>query len=148
MGFSRQEYWSALPFPPPGDLPNPGIEPGFPALPSEPPGKPKNTEVGSLSLLQVIFLTQELNRGLLHCRQILYQLSYQGSPSNRLYSLSRPEIGMFFLIKGQIVNISGFLCLLVSVAATQLCRCSMKSTIDNIYYKWIGVAAFQYNFIY
>ena len=40
-------------------------------------GKPKNTGVGSLSLLQQIFLTQELNWGLLHCRQILYQLSYQ-----------------------------------------------------------------------
>ena len=45
MGFSRQEYWSGLPFPSPGDLPNPGIEPGFPtleadALTSEPPGKP------------------------------------------------------------------------------------------------------------
>ena len=44
MGFSRQEYWSGLPFPPLGDLPNPGIEPGFPALqvdslPSEPLGK-------------------------------------------------------------------------------------------------------------
>ena len=37
--------------------------------------------MGSLSLLQWIFLTQELNRGLLHCRQILYQLSYEGSPS-------------------------------------------------------------------
>ena len=36
--------------------------------------------MGSLSLLQGIFLTQELNQGLLHCRQILYQLSYQGSP--------------------------------------------------------------------
>ena len=32
MGFSRQEYWSGLPFPPPGDLPNPGIKPGSPAL--------------------------------------------------------------------------------------------------------------------
>ena len=32
MGFSRQEYWSGLPFPSPGDLPNPGIEPGFPIL--------------------------------------------------------------------------------------------------------------------
>ena len=46
MGLSRQEYWSGLPFPSPGDLPNPGIEPRFPALqtdalPSEPPGKPK-----------------------------------------------------------------------------------------------------------
>ena len=44
MGFSRQEYWSGLPFLSPGDLPNPGIEPRFPALqadtlPSEPPGK-------------------------------------------------------------------------------------------------------------
>ena len=44
MGFSRQECWSGLPFPSPGDLPNPGIEPGSPALqadvlPSEPPGK-------------------------------------------------------------------------------------------------------------
>ena len=37
--------------------------------------------VGSLSLLQWIFLTQESNRGLLHCRWILYQLSYQGSPT-------------------------------------------------------------------
>ena len=42
-------------------------------------GKPKNTGVGSLSLLQQIFPTQELNRGLWHCRRILYQLSYQGS---------------------------------------------------------------------
>ena len=46
MGFSRQEYWSGLPFPSPGDLPDPGIEPRSPtlqadALTSEPPGKPK-----------------------------------------------------------------------------------------------------------
>ena len=45
MGFSRQEYWSGLPFLSPGDLPNPGIEPRSPALeadtlPTEPPGKP------------------------------------------------------------------------------------------------------------
>ena len=39
MGLSRQEYWSGLPCPPPGDLPNPGIEPGLPHLPSEPLGK-------------------------------------------------------------------------------------------------------------
>ena len=71
--------------PTPGDLPNSGIKPRSPALqaeslPAEPPGKPKNTGVGSLSLLQKIFQTQELNQGLLHYRQILYQLSYQGSP--------------------------------------------------------------------
>ena len=46
---------------------------------AEPQGKPKNTGLGSLSLLQGIFLTQESNQGLLHCRQLLYQLSYQGS---------------------------------------------------------------------
>ena len=50
-------------------------------LPAEPPGKPKNIGVGSLSLLQRIFLSQESNRGLLHCRRILYELSYQGSPN-------------------------------------------------------------------
>ena len=86
MEFSRKEYWSGLLFPPLGDLPNPGIEPRFPALqanslPSEPRGKPMNTGVGSLSLLQGIFLTQRLNQDLLHCRQILYQLSYQGIPA-------------------------------------------------------------------
>ena len=45
-------------------------------------GKFKNTGVGSLARLQGVFLTQELNHSLLHCRWILYQLSYQGSPSN------------------------------------------------------------------
>jgi len=64
-------------------FPTPGIEPRSPSLqadslPSEPPGKPKNTGVGSL--FQGIFPTQESNRGLLHCRRILYQLRYQGSP--------------------------------------------------------------------
>ena len=49
MGFSRQEYWSGLPFPSPGELPDPGTEPVSPALQanaltSEPPGKP--TSVG------------------------------------------------------------------------------------------------------
>ena len=83
MEFSRPDYWSGYPFPSPGDLPNSGFEPRSPALqvdslPPEPQGKPKNTRVGSLSLLQQTFLTQESNWGLLHCRQILYQLSYQG----------------------------------------------------------------------
>ena len=73
-----------MPCPPPRDLPKPGIKTRSPTLQadsllSEPPGKPKNTGVGSLSLLQGNFPTQELNWGLLHCRQIPYQLSYQGS---------------------------------------------------------------------
>ena len=52
-----QAYWSGLPFPSLGDLPDPGIKPRSPvlqadSLPTEPPGKPKNTGVSSLSLLQ------------------------------------------------------------------------------------------------
>ena len=49
-------------------------------LPAEPQGKPKHTKVGSLSLLQGIFLTQESDQDILHCRHIFHQLSYQGSP--------------------------------------------------------------------
>ena len=78
MEFFRSEYWSGKPFPSPGDLPNPGIELRSPALqadslPAEPQGNPKNTGVSSLSYLQLIFPTQELNQCVLHCRWILYQ---------------------------------------------------------------------------
>ena len=71
MEFSRPEYWSGYPFPSPEDLPDPEIEPRSPSfqadsLPAESQGKPKNTGVGSLSLLQGIFLTQEPNQGFLH----------------------------------------------------------------------------------
>ena len=56
MGFSRQEYWSGFPFPSPGDLPDPGIEPRSPvlqadALTSEPPGKPSTTGIPMLKHL-------------------------------------------------------------------------------------------------
>ena len=115
MGFSRQEQRSGLPFPPPGDLPDPGIELASPALAgrfftTEPPGKVKvaqlcptlcdpmdynpwnspgqNTAVGSLSLLQGIFPTQGSNPSLLHCKWMLYQLSYQGSPPKNQASLN------------------------------------------------------------
>ena len=50
----------------------------------------QNTGVGSISLLQQIFLIQESNQGLLHCRQILYQLSYHGSPINIMEPLKYP----------------------------------------------------------
>ena len=67
--------WVAFPFS--MDLPNPGIEPRSPtlrvdSLPAEPQGKPKNTGMGGLSLLQQIFPAQEWNLGLRHCRRILY----------------------------------------------------------------------------
>ena len=88
MEFSKPECQSGQPFPSPGDLPNSGTELRSPAqqadsVPAEPQGKPKNIGVGSLSLLQGLFLTQESTPGFLHCRWILYQLSYQGSPNCR-----------------------------------------------------------------
>ena len=75
-----------VPFPFSRGSSQPGIKPKSPtlradSLPAESQGKPRDTGVGSLSLLQRIWPTQELNRGLLHCRWILYQLSYQGSPN-------------------------------------------------------------------
>ena len=70
--------WVAFPFSGGSSQPrSPALQ--VDSLPAEPPGKPQNTGVGSLSLVQWIFPTQELNQGLLHCRQILCQLSYQGS---------------------------------------------------------------------
>ena len=82
MMFSRPEYWSGWLFPSPGDLPNLGTERRSPilwadSLPAEPSGKPKNSGVGSLSLFQGIFPTQESNQGLLHCRRILYLFFYR-----------------------------------------------------------------------
>ena len=94
MGFSSSSYgilqarileWVAMPYSK-GSSQSRGQTQVSPlqedSLLSEPPGKPKNTGVGSLSFLQGILLTQELNQGLLHCGRILYQLSYQGSPDN------------------------------------------------------------------
>ena len=80
LEFSRQEYWSGLPFPSPGDLPDPGIEPGSPvlqadALLSEPPGKPRATKATSFE--------PESNQQPkdVHIYQVysppLYQLSYR-----------------------------------------------------------------------
>ena len=75
------------------------------SLPAEPPGKPKNSGVGSPSLCQRIFPTQEPNWSLLHCRQILYQLSSQGShkiglglmliPGDPKYSLAKLTVRIF-----------------------------------------------------
>ena len=66
MGFSRQEYWSGLPFPSPGDFPNPGIELGSPTLEadvltSEPPGKLPNIRISSVQLNSVAQLCPTLS---------------------------------------------------------------------------------------
>ena len=85
MEFSRPAYWSGSLSLLQGVFPTQGSNPGLPHgrwifLPAEPKGKPKKTGVGCLSLLQQISPTQESNQGFLLCRQILYQLSYEGSP--------------------------------------------------------------------
>ena len=97
MEFSRLEYWTGWPFPSPGDLSNPGIKPRSPtlwtdSLSAELQGKPKNTGVSSLSLLQHIFPSQESNWGLPHTGRILYRLSSQGSQKHQwgVVSVAQP----------------------------------------------------------
>ena len=85
MGFSRQGYWNGLPFPSPGDLPDPGIEPAFAvspvsqadSLPAEPTGKPVVSYL-SVSLLLMCALcspNSSWNNGLKRCRQLNNKLS-------------------------------------------------------------------------
>ena len=75
---TRIQEWAAFPFSRGSSQPrSPALRAD--SLPAEPQGKPKNTGMGSLSLLQGVFLTQELNWCLLHCSWILYQLSCQGN---------------------------------------------------------------------
>ena len=64
MEFSRQEYWCGLPFPSPGDLPNPGIKPRSPALQvdaltSEPPGKPRKTTIWLSNFIPIYIYPKE-----------------------------------------------------------------------------------------
>ena len=73
MGFSRQEYWSGLPFPSPEDLPNPGIKPGSPtlqadALPSEPPGRSVGNKFLLLEWRNVAVVTLKETGGKASCR--------------------------------------------------------------------------------
>ena len=91
---ARVMEWVAFPFS--RDLPNSWIELRSPALqsdslPAEPQGKPKNIGVGRLPILQQISQTQELNQGLLHCRRIPYQLSYQASQLGKVKIIQGPN---------------------------------------------------------
>ena len=93
MGIFQARILELIAMPSSRDLPNPGIKHKFPTLQadsllSEPPEKPKNTGVGSLFLLQRIFPIQEPSWDLLHCMQILYQLSYQESPYISIITLN------------------------------------------------------------
>ena len=78
MGFPRQEYWSGSPFPSPGDLPNPGIKLGFPALwvdslPAELPGKP--LKHSNFLLIEGQSLAGELERKMTFREQGAFQVS-------------------------------------------------------------------------
>ena len=77
MGFSRQEYWSGLPFPSPGDLPDPGIEPRSPALEadaltSEPPGKSLIQD----SFLKCLKMLMNGLHGIKHVKQLFEELPW------------------------------------------------------------------------
>ena len=74
------------------------------SLSAEPQGKPKNTGVGSLTLLQGILPTQEANWGLLHCRWIIYQLSYQGSPMQGSYDRLHSHPAFYLLLFLSFIN--------------------------------------------
>ena len=117
------------------------------SLPAEPPGKPKNTGMGSLSLLQQIFLIQDSNRGLLHCRQILHQLSYQGSPT----ICHVIDLDLFIITVRYFANFNCIRCLGES-EATQLCLtlfdpmdCSLPSSsvhgiFQEIILMWVAIS--------
>ena len=100
LEFSRQECWNGLPFPSPGDLPNPGIKPRSPALqvyslPSEPPGKPMDCSIPGFSVLhylsefaQIMSIESViLSNHLILCHPLLLLLSV--FPSIRVFSMSR-----------------------------------------------------------
>ena len=108
---SRPGHWSGQPFSSPRGLPNLEIKPRSPALrgdslPTEPQGKPKNIGMGSLSLLQRIFPSQESNRGLLHCRQILYQLGYPCSFSPYTHTYTHTHTCTQYFISDKTLKIS------------------------------------------
>ena len=110
MEFFRSEYWNGQPFPSPGNLPNPGIKPRSPtlqadSLPGELPGEPKNTEVGSLSLLQGTFPTQDSTWGLLHWQVASLPAELPGKPhSSKRYVILLDPINEFFPPQGYSVT--------------------------------------------
>ena len=119
MRFSRQEYWSGLPFPSPGDLPNPEIEPGSPALqadslPTEPPGKPSGINDSILFFFLIVFLQAEYSwdfevgeslqvvcaymLSLTLCNLIGY--SPPGSSVHGTFQARNTGVGFHFLLQG------------------------------------------------
>ena len=97
MGFFKQGYWSGLPFPSPGDLPNPGIEPGSPtlqadSLPSEPPGKPLTKVWGQKNIFSASGNKKKAEIVILISEKIDFQSK----------TVTRDEEGHHIVIKGSI----------------------------------------------
>ena len=78
------------------------------SLPAEPQGKPNDTGVGSLSLLQQIFLTQELNQGLLHCWKILLPTELSGKPHLTCHIISSSCLQSVFLTTSKVLEDKSF----------------------------------------
>ena len=92
MGFSRQEYWSGLPFPSPGDLPDPGNEPGFPALEadaltSEPPGKPN-------SVRETLIFSELLRKTSLKKEHLSWDLNDKKDKATQVWRKTIPHSGI------------------------------------------------------
>ena len=106
MGFSRQEYWSGLPCPSPGDLPDPGIEPGSPtlqtdSLPSEPPGNPclGNWTTTNVSKTYVIVLWPLMGRTVLSAVwKTVFQITILRLASIKFFILSWIDCWLIFLL--------------------------------------------------
>ena len=126
MELSRPEYWSALPCPPPGDLPNPGIEPRSPilladSLPSEPPGKPFHLlALGNIAAMNMDVYT---NICLSPGSALLHMYSEEGLQhnGNSMFSLSRthrafPTAAALFYIP--ISSAQAFQCFYILILAT------------------------------
>ena len=111
MGFSRQEYWSGLSFPSPADLPDPGIEPGSPALQadtlqSEPPGNPQLLLLllfheNVLNVVRWFFYISLDNHFCLHSFNVVYfnQFSYS------LHSMNKSHLVMVYNPFGMLLNL-------------------------------------------
>ena len=103
MGFSRQEYWSGLPFLSPEDLPDSGIEPGSPtlqaeALASEPPGKPSQPQYSLERLMWNLKLCPSVKCEILHVA-LIFHSTLVLSISNPTYLQTQISWGLVFLMK-------------------------------------------------
>ena len=156
MGFSRQEYRSGLPFPSPGDLPDPGMEPRSPALwadalPSEPPGKPKviSNKLASYFISTVFFIQRWQNFEVLENHYFIW-----GTVTLNLCNW-RPLTFLFFFLNFKTINCLGFNLLGVQKEAIVWLSITLNFSLTNTLtlIHFIGqhlnlLKSFFYHFLY